>query len=136
MVDGKECVKIIKELKKLPDWKIKKMLIPSKKEIFLDILGDFITIVRDLNFLLKEIDNKEDLLSFILELKEKERLLEKLSKEVLEKEERIKFLEEKQINVDEIVQEKISQTLKEYEEKIKLLEKENKELKEQLGYYG
>ena len=142
MVDGKECVEVIKELKQLSEDEIKKLVEEYESGSF--IKGVFLTFAKlnypflhnitDMFFNIET--NKVDVLKFVLELKKNEKLLDKLSKEIVEKEERIKFLEEKQSNIDEIVQEKISQQLKQYEEKIKQLEKENKELKEQLGYYG
>jgi len=181
----KECIKKIKKLEKLPDEKLKELLKKDKELDLEDILNSIFGggfsrrqsgvggfgfekfnsnkeefIVNLFNY---NQTDREELLSFVLELKQlkstinslkfqKNALLERnkeleneqkiLNEKILlcqtEKNnliERIKFLEEKQSNIDGIVQEKISQQLKQYEEKIKQLEKENKELKEQLGYY-
>ena len=142
MFDGKECVEVIKKLKQLSEDEIKKLIEEDKSDtLLIKALNSFFKIQSPLLYnsidtIFKIETNKSDVLKFVLELKRDEKLLDKLSKEILKKEERIKFLEEKQSNIDEIVQEKISQQLKQYEEKIKQLEKENKELKEQLGYYG
>jgi len=142
MVDGKECVEVIKKLKQLSEDDIKKLIEEDKSNtLWIRALNSFLKIGNPLLYNLTDIifkieTNKSDVLKLVLELKKNEKSLDKLSKEILKKEERIKFLEEKQSNIDEIIQEKISQKLKEYENKIKQLEKENKELKEQLGYYG
>jgi len=128
MIYVRRCIEIVKNLIQLSEDEIKKVI---EKNAFLwnipPVRGPFLQLYHEYKTL--------DLLKFVLELKENEELLDKLSKEILKKEERIKFLEKKQSNIDEIIQEKISQKLKQYEEKIKQLEKENKELKEQLGYY-
>ena len=136
MVDGKECVEIINELKKLSKEDIEKLV--EKENDFFNIAKKILGISYPLlSSFFKDISttNKKELIKFVLELKKNEKSLDKLSKEILKKEERIKFLEKKQSNIDELIQETISQQLKQYEEKIKQLEKENKELKEQLGYY-
>ena len=142
MIDGKECVEVIKKLKQLSEDEIKKLIEEDQfNTLWIKALTSFFKIQSPLLYNLTDTifkieTNKSDVLKFVLELKKNEKSLDKLSKEILKKEERIKFLEKKQSNIDEIVQEKISQQLKKYEEKIKQLEKENKELKEQLGYYG
>jgi len=136
MVDGKECVEIINELKKLSKEDIEKLV--EKENDFFNIAKKILGISYPLlSSFFKDISttNKKELIKFVLELKKNEKSLDKLSKEILKKEERIKFLEKKQSNIDELIQETISQQLKQYEEKIKQLEKENKELKEQLGLY-
>jgi len=97
----------------------KKLELSEKEDVLFSKEKSLKNLEKQLNNLKKELNKKDkQLYQKELELKAKE-----------------KFLEEKQSNLDELIQEKISQTLKKYEEKIKLLEQENKELKEQLGFY-
>ena len=105
-------------------------------------------LLNDIESLNKENNNlssqKSRLNNEILSLQNKKDFLLKkidsITKKLNEIEQEISFkqneLDNINIDLDELIQEKIFQQLQKYEDKIKQLEKENKELKEQLGYYG
>ena len=121
-------IKEVEELRKEKNFIESEKIFIEKKKLELSEKEDFLlakekslkNLEKQLNNLQKELNKKdEQLYQKELELKAKE-----------------KFLEEKELKRDELIQEKFSQKLKEYEERIKLLKRENKELKEQLGYYG
>ena len=158
MLDGRECVELIEKLEKLS---IKDIEI-LKKDIgqsFLNMRLFDSTIDDGLKQLLFSIEsyNRDKLFNIFLKLKKKEEqyknekqndlqriqkveaiksYINNIEEKLKEKEKIIEYFEEKQSNLDEVIQDKISQILKDYEDKVKKLEQENKELKEQLGYYG
>jgi len=76
----------------------------------------------------------------IVDLKEKieneqKEYINQLIKQIEEKDKKLNYLEKKQNNLDQFIQEQIDKKLNAYKEKLKELEKENKELKEILGFY-
>jgi len=146
--------KIINEIEK--ENKIKSTIIDKRTELN-KLIKEIEKLRKEKNFIESEkifiekkklkLSEKEDFLfgkekslkNLEKQLNNLQKELNKKDKQLYQKESELKaketFLEEKELKRDELIQEKFSQKLREYEEKIKLLEKENKELKEQLGFY-